>query len=221
MPAESEPSAHSWLGGTGLRTELPSGVLDMGARSYVPQLGAFLQPDPQPGGSANAYAYTQGDPLNESDPSGEWTFTGTSGGLSAVGGEGEGTHLENGVGIAAGAIIPAPPDIQAQEALANNLAADQNTAGTEEVAEFEPVGGDAPAGGGARGFGRLINLVYPGLPAGARCEGNIDSKKYDKENKKLCHEIESKPWEPVKAACWLVANVPCNIYEKWKESQEH
>ena len=45
----------------------------MGARYYVPQLGRFLQPDPIPGGSANAYAYTFGDPVNESDPSGEFS----------------------------------------------------------------------------------------------------------------------------------------------------
>ena len=45
----------------------------MGARSYVPQLGRFLQPDPIPGGSANAYTYTFGDPVNTSDPSGALT----------------------------------------------------------------------------------------------------------------------------------------------------
>jgi RHS repeat-associated protein len=50
-------------------TELPSGVIEMGALSYVPQLGRFLQPDPIAGGSADAYAYTFGDPLNGSDPS--------------------------------------------------------------------------------------------------------------------------------------------------------
>jgi len=44
----------------------------MGARSYIPQLGRFLQPDPVPGGSANAYAYTFGDPVNSSDPTGEY-----------------------------------------------------------------------------------------------------------------------------------------------------
>ncbi len=44
----------------------------MGARSYVPQLGRFLQTDPIPGGSANAYAYVFGDPVDESDPSGKF-----------------------------------------------------------------------------------------------------------------------------------------------------
>ncbi len=51
-------------------TELPSGVIAMGARSHVPQLGRYLQPDPVPGGSADAYAYVFGDPVNSSDPSG-------------------------------------------------------------------------------------------------------------------------------------------------------
>jgi RHS repeat-associated protein len=70
VPTTSLPPKYSWLGAIELPTELPSGVVAMGARSYVPQLGRFLQPDPIPGGSANAYAYTFGDPVNTSDPSG-------------------------------------------------------------------------------------------------------------------------------------------------------
>ncbi len=65
---------YSWLGGEQQPTELPSGVIEMGARSYVRQLGRFLQTDPVPGGSANAYAYTFGDPVNSSDPRGELTY---------------------------------------------------------------------------------------------------------------------------------------------------
>jgi RHS repeat-associated protein len=70
VPTTSLPPKYSWLGALDIPTELPSGALDMGARSYVPQLGRFLQPDPVPGGSANAYSYTFGDPVNASDPSG-------------------------------------------------------------------------------------------------------------------------------------------------------
>jgi uncharacterized protein RhaS with RHS repeats len=51
----------------------------VGARSYDPSLGRFLQPDPAPGGSANSYAYSHGDPLNETDASGEWSLNETSG----------------------------------------------------------------------------------------------------------------------------------------------
>jgi RHS repeat-associated protein len=74
VPTNSLPPKYSWLGAIELPTELPSGVISMGARSYVPQLGRFLQPDPVPGGSANAYSYTFGDPVNSSDPSGEYTW---------------------------------------------------------------------------------------------------------------------------------------------------
>jgi RHS repeat-associated protein len=60
-----------WLGGKARRTELPSGVIQMGARSYIPQLGRFLTPDPIRGGSANAYDYADQDPVNRFDLGGE------------------------------------------------------------------------------------------------------------------------------------------------------
>lgn len=44
----------------------------MGALSYVPQLGRFLQTDPLPRGSTNAYAYTNGNPVNETDVTGDY-----------------------------------------------------------------------------------------------------------------------------------------------------
>lgn len=73
VPRTSSPPKYSWLGGMQLSTELPSGIIAMGARSYIPRIGRFLQPDPVEGGSANAYAYTFGDPVNTADPSGEYT----------------------------------------------------------------------------------------------------------------------------------------------------
>jgi RHS repeat-associated protein len=71
VPRTSSPPKYSWLGGDQRATTLASGVIAMGARSYVPQIGRFLQTDPVPGGSANAYAYGSADPVNNSDPSGE------------------------------------------------------------------------------------------------------------------------------------------------------
>jgi RHS repeat-associated protein len=51
-------------------TELPSGIINMRARVYDPYTGTFLQTDPIPGADANAYGYTDGDPVNETDLTG-------------------------------------------------------------------------------------------------------------------------------------------------------
>lgn len=61
-----------WLGAKQRRTEFPSGIVQMGVRSYVPAMGRFLSPDPVRGGSANAYEYAMGDPVNRTDLNGQW-----------------------------------------------------------------------------------------------------------------------------------------------------
>lgn len=74
-PAGGTAGRFSWLGGKMRRTELSSGVTQMGVRSYVPQIGRFLTPDPVFGGSANAYDYAGQDPINNFDLTGECYVT--------------------------------------------------------------------------------------------------------------------------------------------------
>jgi RHS repeat-associated protein len=70
-PKQSGMQRFGWVGGKAQRTELKSSVIQMGVRSYVPALGRFLTPDPILGGSANAYEYASGDPVNNFDLTGE------------------------------------------------------------------------------------------------------------------------------------------------------
>jgi RHS repeat-associated protein len=67
----SAPSKYSWLGAAQRATELPSGIVSMGARTYVPQLGRFEQTDRIEGSSANAYDYSAQDPVGNTDLGGE------------------------------------------------------------------------------------------------------------------------------------------------------
>ncbi|MFI9504985.1 PA14 domain-containing protein [Nocardia sp. NPDC052566] len=62
-----------WLGQNTIPTEhlASQQALEMGARTYLPVLGRFLQADPVPGGSANNYEYCNGDPINNFDLTGK------------------------------------------------------------------------------------------------------------------------------------------------------
>lgn len=71
VPKKGSAGRYGWLGGNQRRTELSSGVMQMGVRSYVPSLGRFISTDPVAGGAANAYDYANADPVNSYDLTGE------------------------------------------------------------------------------------------------------------------------------------------------------
>ncbi|MEU8294611.1 RHS repeat-associated core domain-containing protein [Streptomyces pseudogriseolus] len=60
----------------------PTGLYKMGHRYYDPALGRFTQPDPS-GQEANPYLYAAGDPINNSDPTGLFSWPDVG---SAIGG---------------------------------------------------------------------------------------------------------------------------------------
>jgi RHS repeat-associated protein len=69
-PRSPSSRTYGWLGGKQRRTQLASGVIQMGVRSYVPAMGRFTSVDPVRGGSANRYDYTGQEPLARVDLSG-------------------------------------------------------------------------------------------------------------------------------------------------------
>lgn len=71
-PPTSTPSTYGWLGSQ-QRATTNVGLSLMGVRLYDPTTGRFLQTDPVPGGSPNAYAYPT-DPIMGFDLRGtEWS----------------------------------------------------------------------------------------------------------------------------------------------------
>jgi hypothetical protein len=91
----------------------------MGARVYDPYTGTFTQPDPKQGGGANAYGYTNGDPVNETDIDGQSV---TDECTSAVGERateacydklGSGGPSWGTIGMVVGALIPGVDEAEA------------------------------------------------------------------------------------------------------------
>ena len=71
-PLQLALSMSGWKG----TARLPIGddFYTMGNREYSPATGRFLQRDPLIGGSTNSYEFAIGDPLNNSDPSGNFSL---------------------------------------------------------------------------------------------------------------------------------------------------
>ncbi|MFD3622288.1 RHS repeat-associated core domain-containing protein [Streptomyces sp. NPDC058676] len=63
---------YGWMGSQQRPSDSPSRLTLMGVRLYDPARGRFLQSDPVPGGSANAYDYANADPCNSTDATGTY-----------------------------------------------------------------------------------------------------------------------------------------------------
>jgi RHS repeat-associated protein len=74
-PGNSSNEGMGWAANPARKQEalISVPIIQMGARTYLPSLGRFLQPDPLEGGNPNAYAYP-GDPVNNNDYSGNFGF---------------------------------------------------------------------------------------------------------------------------------------------------
>ena len=81
LPGNS--TAERFTGRWNKQLDTASGLIEMGARPYDPQLGRFLSVDPIEGGALNNYDYAAQDPLNSYDLDGTMVFPR---GLCACGG---------------------------------------------------------------------------------------------------------------------------------------
>jgi RHS repeat-associated protein len=194
VPTISTPAKYSWLGAIELPTELSSGVIAMGARSYIPQLGRFLQPDPIPGGSANAYSYTYDDPVNTTDPTGTYTWGFSAGLIASLNATGqeiiqredarETAEREAREAAEREAAARAAAERAAAEAAAYAEAAagPQYSGGEEEIEEseiwLEEEGG---YGGGSYGGGDGLHFITDKGGPGAFCGSNSTTHR-------KCHE---------------------------------
>jgi RHS repeat-associated protein len=77
-PRSAATHRYGWIGAVQRETTLGSGVALMGQRVYLPGSGRFLQPDPVRYGSANDYDYANQDPINQWDPTGQWSNSDTA-----------------------------------------------------------------------------------------------------------------------------------------------
>lgn len=71
----TNPTRYGWLGSHQRSSDALGGLILMGVRLYNPTTGRFLSVDSVQGGNANAYEYGFGDPQNNLDLDGRFSYT--------------------------------------------------------------------------------------------------------------------------------------------------
>jgi RHS repeat-associated protein len=134
-PKQQADLKFGWIGAKQRRTEFPSGIVQMGVRSYVPALGRFISVDPVQGGSANAYDYAFQDPVNVFDLDGRCPLC-----------VGLGIAIRTGIAIARSSAARAAPRVAQTLARANGLIAGVISAGLGVVAAVNRIANQVGAG---------------------------------------------------------------------------
>ncbi|WP_194838786.1 PA14 domain-containing protein [Nocardia sp. XZ_19_369] len=140
-------------------------ALEMGARTYLPILGRFLQTDPVSGGSANNYDYANADPINSKDLSGRSPMTGdTPSGLNTL--AGAAALVVAAVGAGAGAAIAAGDALgnillKVAQSLADNYDSGKTPPNKDEVLGQvgRQIGEDAKASSAAGEIGSVSEEI--------------------------------------------------------------
>ena len=106
--AQSTPNPYRYGGAWGYMTD-PSGLQQLGARFYWPELGRFVQQDPI-GDGMNWYAYAGGNPVTRIDPEGRLAVGAVIGGAYGAFGGVSGALTQGGSwrdAVIAGAVVGA------------------------------------------------------------------------------------------------------------------
>jgi len=145
---------------TGAATEgVP--IVTMGARPYAPTLGRFLSVDPIEGGCANAYVYVRGDPLNQSDLSGQFDCMG----LDKI------QDNETSIEVTLGADLDGGPDGSVDPSITGDLSFTGNVVVGPEAAGLIV---EADANNGYNGEQDVSNVLCAGFDGGWQAECAMD-----------------------------------------------
>ena len=134
----------------GQYTDTETGFQYLRARYYDPATGQFLTVDPAFSATSSRYGYSEADPLNETDPTGMWSFNICIGRcLAYESGQGWGTGVGLGAGVQVGHVA---------------------VGGGGSVIKYERTG-QVSISGGLKGIGGEVDVNHGHITVGQVCAG--------------------------------------------------